>query len=179
MTIMYTQLARTSNVMLTHPSNAARIGYPVGLLTFTSMMGVMLYQIKNLLKGEDPAAMNMSTLTKGMMYGGGLGFFADVFLQDTSQYGRSFVTGAAGPVYGLFDDLTNLGLKQIQDGLYRNKNTLDQLPADIVTFVSKYAPYNSLWYTRAATNALIFDNLKKNFDPKYNKKVKSRQKNRF
>ena len=175
MTIMYTQLARTANVMLTHPSHAARVGYPVGLLTFTSFMGVLLYQIKNLIKGEDPAPMNTSTLTKGMMYGGGLGFFADVFLQDTSQYGRSFVGGVAGPVYGLFDDLAKLGLKQVQDGLYRNKNSLDKLPADILNFAQKYTPYNNLWYTRAATNSLIFDNLKKNIDPKYNEKKRRRE----
>ena len=179
MTIMYTQLARTANVMLTHPSHAARVGYPLGLLTFTSFMGVLLYQIKNLIKGEDPAVMNMSTLTKGMMYGGGLGFFADVALQDTSQYGRSFVGGVAGPVYGLFDDLAKLGLKPLHDGLYRNKNSLDKLDEGLVTMLAKYTPYNNLWYTRAATNSLIFDNLKRHVDPKYNEKKRRREKRLF
>ena len=175
MTIMYTQLARTANVMLTHPSHAARIGYPTGLLVFTTLMGTLLYQIRNLIKGEDPAAMNTSTITKGMMYGGGLGFFADVVLQDTSQYGRSTMAGIAGPVFGLLDDFSKLGLKPIHDALYRNKNSLDQLPGNIITFLAKYTPYNNLWYTRAASNSLIFDNLRQNLDPKYNQKLRRRE----
>ena len=170
MTIMYTQLARAANVMLTHPSHAARVAYPAALLVFTSSMGILLHQIKNLLKGEDPAPLNASTITKGLMYGGGGGFFADVFLQDTSQYGRSFVQGVGGPVFGLIEDLVKLGQKPIHDGLYRNKNSLDKLGPELLTFLSKYTPYNNLWYTRAATNALIFDNLKRNIDPKYDAK---------
>ena len=170
MTIMYTQLARAGNVMLTHPSHAARVGYPAGLVVMTSSIGMLLYQIKNLLKGEDPAPLNVSTITKGLMYGGGMGFFADVALQDTSQYGRSFLGGVAGPVFNFGNDLFKLGLKPLHDSLYRNKNTLNKLGPDLVTFLAKYTPYNNLWYTRAATNALIFDNLKKLADPKYNAK---------
>ena len=175
MTIMYTQLARTANVMLTHPSHAARVGYPAGLLVFTTLMGTLLYQIRNLLKGEDPAVMNTATLTKGMMYGGGLGFFADVILQDTSQYGRSTMAGIAGPVYGLLDDIFRITFRPLHDALYRNKNSLDKLPADLTQFLAKYTPYNNLWYTRAMSNSLIFDNIRQHIDPKYNEKMRRRE----
>tara|TARA_R110002020_G_scaffold475794_1_gene712345 strand:- start:60 stop:3830 length:3771 start_codon:yes stop_codon:yes gene_type:complete len=172
MTIIFSQIARATNVMMTHPSHAARVAYPLGLITFTTFLGTFAYQLKNILKGEDPAPMNASTLAKGLMHGGGTGFYGDILLNDTSQYGRSTVGAVLGPVAGLINDLSKLGLTPVHNALYRNKNSLDKVTPQLAHLLGKYTPFNQLWYTRYAAHSLIFDNLKKHVDPQYNEKKK-------
>ena len=167
MTVLYTQAARAINVMAKHPGHMRYI-YPLQGLTMTSIAGYLIMNARNLAQGEDTTTMNPGTLAQGLMYGGGLGIFGDLFLHDTTRYGQTPLGAAAGPVFGLGNDILGLlGLKQFQDALYRNKDTTDRFASNLITFFDRYTPYNNLWYTRAATDRLIFDNLRKSLDPKY------------
>ena len=176
MTILYTQGARAINTMAKHPGHMRYI-YPLQGLIMTSIAGYLIMNARNLAQGEDTTTMNPKTLSMGMMYGGGLGIFGDLFLHDTTRYGQTPIGAALGPVFGLANDTIGLlGLKQFQDALYRNKDSTDRLVPNAITFLDRYTPYNNLWYTRAATDRLIFDNLRKSLDPKYDERKRRLEK---
>ena len=176
MTIMYTQIARAINVTMTHPNVSMRVGYASGLIVGTTLTGTVLNNVREIIKGEEPSPINKATLGRGLMYGGGLGIFGDFFLHDTSKFGRSAMSSLAGPMFGLINDISSLGLNRLHGSLYENDAKVEKLPAELITFAKRYTPYNNLWFTRAATDRLIFENLSRTFDPDYKKKQKKYRK---
>ena len=167
MTIIYTQGARAINSIAKHPGHM-RYLYPLQGIIMTSTAGYLIMNARNIVQGEDTSTMNPKTLAMGIMYGGGLGIFGDLLLHDTSRYGQTPMGAAFGPVFGFGNDLAGiLGLKRFQDSLYKGEDITKNFGRDLVTFLDRYTPYNNLWYTRAATDRLIFDNLRKALDPQY------------
>lgn len=178
MTIMYTHLARNMN-MLSKGTGGAGIVYASQTLLATSVAGYLIMNARKVMQGEDTTTLNPKSISQGMMYGGGLGIFGDMVLHDSTQYGQSFMGTLAGPVFGFGNDVLGLtGLTQFQDALYRGKDTTDKLGGKFATFLDRYTPYNNLWYTRAATDRLIFDNIRKYLDTDYHGK-KMRQERRL
>lgn len=175
MTIIYTQGARAVNTMAKHPGHMRYI-YPAQGLAMTSLAGYLIMNARNVVQGEDTSTMNPKTLAMGIMYGGGLGIFGDLILHDNTRYGQTPIGAAFGPVFGLGNDtLGLLGLKRFQDALYRNEDITNNFGSDAVTFLDRYTPYNNLWYTRAATDRLIFDNLRRAFDANYDERKRRTQ----
>lgn len=178
MTVLYTQGARAVNTIAKHPGHM-RYLYPLQGMIMTSTAGYLIMNARNIVQGEDTSTMNPKTLAMGIMYGGGLGIFGDLVLHDNTRYGQTPMGAALGPVFGLGNDIAGMiGLKRFQDALYRQEDITRNFGRDLVTFLDRYTPYNNLWYTRAATDRLIFDNLRKSLDPDYEER-KRRLKNRL
>ena len=172
MTIMFTHIARAINVIGTKGLGHHRITYPLMGLSLTSFLGYMIFGTRKITYGEDVPPMNSKTLAQGIMYGGGLGYFGDLFLHDSTRYGQSWLGAAAGPVWGLINDGTTLlGAGQFVSSLSDNRNFIQKLPARLIRFADKYTPFNNLWYTRAATDRLIFQNLRMALDPDWESKL--------
>ena len=175
MTIVYTHMARNIN-QIAKGEGGAGILYATQTLAATSIAGYLIMNARKVMQGEDTTTMNPGTLAQGMMYGGGLGIFGDLFLHDTTRYGQSFMGTLAGPAFGLGNDIAGLmGLTQFQDALYRGKDSTDKMGGKLVTFLDRYTPYNNLWYTRAATDRLIFDNMRKYLDSNYKDRIRRQE----
>ena len=175
MTVIYTQGARAINTMAKHPGHMRYI-YPTQGFLMVSLAGYLIMNARNIAQGEDTSNMNPKTLSMGIMYGGGLGIFGDLLLHDNTRYGQTPIGAALGPVFGLGNDtLGLLGLKRFQDALYRNEDITKNFGGDAITFLDRYTPYNNLWYTRAATDRLIFDNLRRAFDANYEERKRRTQ----
>tara|TARA_R110002012_G_scaffold265361_1_gene448755 strand:- start:69 stop:3782 length:3714 start_codon:yes stop_codon:yes gene_type:complete len=172
MTIVYTHLARTTN-LISKGQGGAGIIYATQLMLTTGTAGYLIMNARKIMNGEDTTTMNPSTLAQGLMYGGGLGIFGDMFLHDSTKYGQTFMGTLAGPVWGLGNDVVGLmGLGEFQDALYRGKDSTDKWGGKLVSFLDRYTPYNNLWYTRAATDRLIFDNMRKYLDVNYQDRIR-------
>ncbi len=175
MSIMFTHLARTLMLKRTHGLHAGA-AYFGTMITMSSVIGAMLYNVKRVAAGKDPEPWSIRTLGLGAMYGGGMSIFGDVMLHDGTMYGRSFLTSFAGPVVGLVDDVHKLFNAPFSDFLYTDKdNIASKLPTRMVDFVNRYTPFTNLWYIKLAKERLIVDQIKEAIDPNFYSKARREQ----
>jgi hypothetical protein len=102
---------------------------------------------------------------QAMGYGGGLGIYGD-FLYQAHARGGPFTAGttAAGPAIGGGVQFTNMlyaELLALRTGEHRD------FGRRLADFVRRNAPGSNLWYTRLATDRLIFDQVQALVDDQY------------
>lgn len=176
MTVMWTHLNRAFGGLSDHPSAYMKYTYPVKLISYTTMMGAALYNLRMVLQGKDPEPWNEKTLAKGMMYGGGLGIFGDILLYDGTSYGSSPLVSFMGPFAGTVQDLHRLTLGKLSTSIYKNNDWQKTYPVSVVNFLNRYTPGTNLWYLRLAKERLLVDNIRQTLDPQYRSKVRREQK---
>tara|TARA_R110002153_G_scaffold24914_6_gene79166 strand:+ start:6825 stop:10544 length:3720 start_codon:yes stop_codon:yes gene_type:complete len=171
MTIMYTHMARNMNQL--SQNGLAGVAYTSQFLIATSVSGYLIMNARKVLQGEDTTTLNPGSMAQGLMYGGGFGIAGDLVLHDSNQFGQSPLGILAGPVPGLINDTASLmGLGRFQDALYRGDTGKGNFAGEAISFLDRYTPYNNLWYTRAAADRLIFNNLRQHLDVKYEDRKK-------
>src|SRR3546814_4007105 len=113
---------------------------------------------------------------QAIMRGGALSIFGDFLFSDTTQYGNSLLGTVAGPVAGLAEDVAALTLGNIHQAA-RGEDT--HVGAELVRFTRSNMPLANLWYTKAATDHLVFHQLQEYFSPGYLKPMRTRARNEF
>ncbi len=166
MTIMQTHMIRGAT--LNGGINKAK--YFVHLFLATAAMGTFAAQMKQIVAGKDPASMDPTTvegrkfLLKGIMSGGGLGLYGDFLFGEMDRHGQGLLGSLAGPVFGsVLPKLSALTVGAV--GALTIKGEARHLGRKLSRFVELMTPGRSLWYTRLATDRLIFDELDKLLDP--------------
>src|SRR3546814_7879134 len=101
---------------------------------------------------------------QAIMRGGALSIFGDFLFSDTTQYGNSLLGTVAGPVAGLAEDVAALTLGNIHQAA-RGEDT--HVGAELVRFTRSNMPLANLWYTKAATDHLVFHQFQEFFSPGY------------
>lgn len=144
-----------------------KIGYGGGLIATATVLGALSLQLKEIAKGRDPREMDSSEFwTAAMMQGGGFGIFGDFLLMDTNRFGGSLAETAAGPVWGLGTDVLRATVgnaRQLMEG-----KSLEETKAvsDFMGLAERYTPVaSSLWYSKLATQRMLFDQLREVTDP--------------
>lgn len=150
------------------------------------VMGAAAYQLKEMSKGREPLDMTTPEfLIAAFAQGGGLGIFGDFIFSDQTRYGNSLAETLTGPIPSLAGDVLKLSVGNVQQfakGTY--KGGLEQgieemnLAADVLNFGKKYTPMSSLWYTRAAMDRLMWEQLQMAADPEAEKKFRRLMKQR-
>jgi hypothetical protein len=144
--------------------------YGATLFITSTVMGMLAYQLKQIVAGRDPVNMdpteNPAFLAQAAFQGGGLGIMGDFINSATSRTGQSALANTLGPVASTVDDLLGF-LKvgrnangQIQIGPNRPGKALRQL-------IQNNLPGSSLWYTRLAFSREVLDKLQAEIDPDY------------
>lgn len=156
MSLMMTHLMRGAReTMQGDWSAAARMG---AYFLMSSVAGAAAIQASSLLTGKDPQPMNEPKFWgSAFLRGGGVGFYGD-FLYSATTRGQSGVYEAvAGPVLGVGFEM----LGKIATGVAKGQ--------DVARWVKAFTPGSTLWYTRAATDRIIFDQMQALIDPDYRK----------
>ena len=148
--------------------------YIAGLTASTTLLGTAIYQFKRITQGKDPLPMNVGTLTKGFVLGGAGGLFADVIGKDTSYYGASPWDIIVPPATSMVTDLSKFTFIPFVNSLYDEdlsfSKAYDKLPANMLRFIDRNAPFTNLWYTRLAKDRLVMDSLYNFMDADINRK---------
>lgn len=165
------------------PDAGSRAGYVAALVASTTVMGMAALQIDELLKGRDPVNMNpfegkagARNWVRAFLKGGSLGIYGDFLFSEQNQHGGGPVASALGPVIGAAEEafgLTQGNAVQMMQG----KNT--HAGAEVLKFAKGMTPGANLWYLKAATNHLIFNQLQELVSPGYLARVKSRAQREF
>ena len=148
-----------------------RVGYILPLIAGTTVLGALKVEIDDLLKGRDARPMygaDGKILTKNwiaaMLAGGGLGMYGDFLGAAATEDSKSALAGALGPTAGMVYDAANLAVGSSVKAL----NDEPQKPLQkALQLVKGITPGANLWYTKAATDHLLFNWLQEQINPGY------------
>lgn len=150
------------------------------LIASTTLAGAMIMQVREMLAGKDPRPMlpekgydKFKFWGAAFLQGGALGIYGD-FLSSVNQsrYGTGPLEVMAGPTIG---PLLSLGLVQPMNAAAK---TLDgketHLAAQTIAQLKGFIPGNNLWYSKAATEHLVWQRVMEAMSPGYLAKIRER-----
>lgn len=165
------------------PDAGSRAGYIAALVASTTVMGMLSLQTDELLKGHDPVNMNpfegkagARNWVRAFLKGGSLGIYGDFLLSEQSQVGGGPVASALGPVIGAAEEAFGLSQGNLVQ-MAQGKNT--HAGAELLKFAKGMTPGANLWYLKAATNHLLFNQLQEMVSPGYLARVRARAQREF
>jgi hypothetical protein len=140
--------------------------------------------IRDVIFGRDPRTLNVATedgrknWLAALVTGGGLGIYGD-FLINTYGGSRGYTLAetVAGPLVGDIGTVANVVQQTVAQGTDPDADLASKLRptgAATVNTLKSYVPGASLWYTRAAMDRLIFNQLSDYFSPGYLNRMKAR-----
>lgn len=153
-----------------------KAAYGVSLFAMTTLLGALAVQLKELANGNDPSTMwdsddpqkTMNFWTRSAVQGGGLSILGDILVAGTDTSGRStsdFMVGPLGSDAKAVLGLTVGNLTQYYD----DKDT--NAANEAFRLLKNKIPAQNLWYTKAATNRMIFDEMQDMIAPGYREKL--------
>lgn len=157
---------------LAEPTVAGRMGYLAALTASTTVIGMVALQASQVVKGKDPRDMTeLDSWVQAILKGGALSLFGDFLLNDSTEYGGSFLATAAGPVASTAEQAIELTLGNIHQAA-RGEDT--HFGAEALKFAQSNVPGANLWYARAAIDHLVLHQLQEYLSPGYLRKMKRR-----
>ncbi|HDI5572644.1 TPA: hypothetical protein PNT54_003484 [Acinetobacter baumannii] len=153
-----------------------KAAYAIPLFVMTTLLGGLVVQLKELLNGNDPQTMwdsddpkkASSFFVRSAVQGGGLSFLGDILVAGTDTSGRDAHSFVAGPLGSDFTGLLGLtvgNLTQYNEGKDTNFGN------EAFKFVKGKIPAQNLWYTKAAINRMVFDEMQDTIAPGYREKA--------
>ncbi len=153
-----------------------KAAYGVPLFVTMTLLGGLVVQLRELINGNDPQTMwdsddpkkTGSFFLRSVVAGGGLPVLGDVLAAGVDTSGRdanSFIAGPLGSDFTTLLGLTVGNLTQYNEGRDTNFGN------EAFRFLKGKIPAQNLWYTKAAINRLIFDNIQDTIAPGYRDKA--------
>ncbi|MGO8463201.1 hypothetical protein AB9F45_01400 [Rhizobium leguminosarum] len=157
MTYMMTHLMRA----MTQGSMSNRAYRTTQLALTMTIAGAVTVQMQSLIAGKDPNDMgNPKFWLESFLRGGGAGMLADFIYSSTTRGKEGIVQYASGPGPGAVIGATG----DLMQAMVGNKELSGKTLAD---HLKAWTPGSSLWYSKLATDRLIFDNIQAMIDPNY------------
>ncbi len=157
MTFMMTHLMRS----MTQGDMSNRAYRTTQLFLLTTLGGAALVQAQSVIAGRDPNDMGTPQFwVEAAMRGGGLGMMGDFVYSGTTRGGEGITQLVAGPGPGAMIGATGDLLQTMAGNKEVSGKTLAQ-------HMKAWTPGSSLWYSKLATDRLIFDNIQSMIDPDY------------
>lgn len=153
-----------------------KAAYAIPLFVMTTLLGGLVVQLKELLNGNDPQTMWDSDNPKkasnffirSAVQGGGLSFLGDILVAGTDTSGRDAHSFVAGPLGSDFESLLSLTVGNITQ---YNEGKDTNFGNEAFKFVKGKIPAQNLWYTKAAINRMVFDEMQDTIAPGYREKA--------
>ena len=162
-----------------------KAGYAAALIATTAVLGGMAIQLGEIAFGRDP----LNVLDDGlggvpglrfgmaaMLKGGALSLYGDFLFSNTTQGGTSALAAFGGPLAGDVETLFNL---RGQTASAVEKEDASTVGASLVRLAKGHIPAANLWYTKAATDHLIFHQMQEYFSPGYLSRMQRRAQREF
>lgn len=147
------------------------------LLLATTLFGAAALQVNNIASGRKPQEMGDTGFwIEAMLKGGALGVYGDFIFSDKNSYDATMGEMAIGPLGSSLTQFADLTLGNTRRAL-SGEDT--HVGADAVRFVKGLTPGANLWYTKAVTDHLLFNQLQEAVSPGYLEKYTKRQQNTY
>lgn len=156
---------------------AAAAAYVASIIAGTTIAGALGVQLNELANGRDPLDMtDTKFLFKAMLKGGSLGIYGDFLGSQYSQHGQGKLAALLGPTAGFAEEIANLTQGNLVE-MAMGEDT--KAGAEAIKALKQLTPGSSLWYTKAAFDHLIFQNLQESASPGYLRRMENRARKEF
>lgn len=175
----FAQFRRAYELMMSRESVGGRAALVSSMIVLGTVMGAMILQVQETLAGKDPRDMSdWRFWIAAMMKGGTLGIYGDFLysLSGETRYGSGPLEIVAGPTIGRVASMAEMAAKapgQIAEGKEA------KLAARLASQAKTLIPGQNLWYTKAATDHLIFQQVQEALSPGYLDHVRARTMREF
>lgn len=153
-----------------------KAAYAIPLVAMTTILGGLVVQLKELANGNDPATVwdsddpdkTIDFMKRSFVAGGGLPVLGDILVAGMDTSGRDtgdFIAGPFGSDFKTILSLTVGNATQAANGIESNAGN------EAFRFLKGKIPAQNLFYTKAATNRMIFDNFQDMIAPGYREKL--------
>ena len=168
-------LMRHGSRAMSMEKGTSKAAYGASIFAMTTLLGALAVQLKELANGNDPSTMwdsddpqkTMNFWTRSAVQGGGLSILGDILVAGTDTSGRSTSDFMVGPLGSDAKALLGLTVGNMTQ-YYENKDT--NAANEAYKLLKNKIPAQNLWYTKAATNRLVFDELQDMIAPGYREK---------
>ena len=175
-------------------SNLERVGTMVGFTATMTVLGAVAMTLKDISSGRDPRKWfdkNDKMFWADAFFTGGAGGILGDYIKssvDTIRQGRSMdaitpiLNSTVGPGFALASDIAKVPTSFISS-LVSGKNIHDTMGVvgGEAANLTKYTPGNNFFLTKAMTDRLFEDQIRKMIDPKadasFNRQIEARRKN--
>lgn len=158
-------------------TGVGKASYIAGLVALTSVFGGLAVQVNEVASGRDPLDMtDPKFMGKAFLKGGALGLYADFLFSDQTQYGSSIASVLGGPILGDADEFLKLTMGSLQKAA--EGKDVDSW-ARAIRLLKGKIPFANLWYTKAATDRMIFNQLQEMASPGYLRRMERRARKEF
>lgn len=169
-------LMRHGSRAMSLDKGTSKAAYLASLFAMTTALGALVVQLKELASGNDPQIMYdeddpqkaINFFTRSAVQGGGLSFIGDILVAGQDATGRgldSFMVGPFGNDVKTVAGLTVGNFTQYYEGKDTNATN------EAYKAIKGKIPAQNLWYTKAATNRMIFDEMQDMIAPGYREKL--------
>lgn len=154
--------------MMTHLTRAAiqdgawnKIGAGTKLVALMTIAGAVTAQMQSLIAGRDPQDMSTPEFwSQAFIRGGGGGMLGDLVYSSSTRGGDGITEYLAGPGPGAVIS----GTGDLLQSLAGNKDMTGKMLAQ---HIKAWTPGSSLWFSKIATDRIMFDQLQSMIDPNY------------
>jgi hypothetical protein len=170
-------ISRHLGRVFSQDTNAGRVMYGTALIAATTVLGAIAIEMTDLRDGRDPRSLNPSNkrgkgnILAGFLKGGALGIYGDLIFANPADYGQSYTGQLLGPVFGLMESTAQLTLANMNQAARGEKTDAS---AELIRIGKGMTPFANLWYTKAATDHLIFQRMQDYFSPGYLGRMKAK-----
>ncbi|MBW8285079.1 MAG: hypothetical protein K0M55_15925 [Rhizobium sp.] len=157
MTFMMTHMMRS----MTQGDMGNRLWRTSHLVLMMTMAGATMSQMQSLIAGRDPQDMaDPQFWMQAGIRGGGFGMLGDFVYSSTTRGKEGITQFVAGPAPGAVIAAGG----DLMQAIAGNKEVKGKMLSD---HIKAWTPGSSLWYTKMATDRIIFDNIQAMVDPNY------------
>ena len=154
-----------------------KAAYGIPLFVMMSLLGGLQQQLKEIAQGNDPQDMTQASFyVNAVLAGGALGVYGDVLKSGTTPDGRGLADLVGGPILGDATQLIAIGNRGVRSAMGDNKANAAN---ETIKFAKSHTPFANLWYTRAATDRLIFNQLQEMVNPGYLRRKEARDRRKY
>lgn len=169
-------LMRHGSRAMSLEKGTSKAAYGASLFAMTTLLGALVVQLKELANGNDPQTMwdsddpekSLDFFKRSFVAGGGLPILGDILVAGMDTSGRDasdFLAGPFGSDFKTALSLTVGNATQLANGTETNAGN------EAFKFIKGKIPAQNLWYTKAATNRLVFDEIQDMIAPDYREKL--------
>lgn len=147
------------------------------LMFSTTLAGAMLMQVREMLSGRDPLAMNDENWWKfwgkAFIQGGALGIYGElIYGAGQTRYGSGILETVSGPTLGPLLEIGLVNPMRAAGNAMTGKPT--SLAKDTLQDVKGFIPGGNIWYTKAAVDHWFWHNVLDELSPGYISNMRSK-----
>jgi len=169
-------LMRHGSRALSMEKGTSKAAYGASIFAMTTLLGALVVQLKELANGNDPQTMwdsddprqTAKFFTRSAVQGGGLSILGDIVVAGSDPSGRGIADFIAGPLGSDAKAVAGITVGNAMQW-YEGKDT--NAANEAFKLAKSKIPAQNLWYTKAATNRLVFDELQDIVAPGYREKL--------